>query len=193
MLLLFFFSRINGKREREKKWKQSAPIMAYLMDRYLTNIVWREFRPTHSNSSICGDQSQKWHIKFQPILLLLALIEFVFEFLYGIAHKQTIFRVSVLIFYPLFFLFFSFSVVSWCSNLSMASIRRVAAFGSSVEENDDFIYGLLLLLLLFFSFFSLVLCFVVLARCVACILCSHFHQSLLLECVNDPCVWNVIS
>lgn len=54
---------------------------------------------------------------------------------------------------------------------------------------------LLLLLLSIYFFYHLLLLHSVDARCscVACILCSHFRQSLLLECVNDPCVENVIS
>lgn len=85
--------------------------------------------------------------------------------------------------------FILFLLVYWCSTLSLASIERVAALvGSSVEESDDFFFARHVCVR-----FYLVVRFVGLVRCVACILCSHFHQSLLLECVNDPCVWNVSS
>lgn len=68
----FFFSGFFAH-----KIKQSTSIIwgfFFPFDRQIFHRISRVFWPTHS------DQSQKWYIKFRPILLLSALIELWFVF-----------------------------------------------------------------------------------------------------------------
>lgn len=174
LLLSFFFSQEEKTNERtnsnnnKKNGKQSAAIMAFLIDRYLI-VGRRDYWPNHSNSSIYRDQSQKWHIKFRPILLLSHLIEFVCvcAHMRKGSNKQTIFRVSVLIFYPFFFV--SILMLHFIYGIDWTCGR--SGWVQCVEENDDF----------FFRHVCVCVCLSLLSCCVFCwfgpLYCVYFMLS----------------